>query len=128
MTVLADLTRAQESALRALLRTPPGSWPETAQARRRLVDALPAPRSAAHDTADALVDEAVRTDGYEVHPDRRPKRGRPPIEDEPRAVDHRVRCTRSARDRWRLAADAEGVSLADVTRDLLDEWSERVLS
>lgn len=33
-----------------------------------------------------------------------------------------------ARDRWRVAADAEGVDLAEVTRDLLDEWAERVLT
>lgn len=59
--------------------------------------------------------------------DERPKRGRPPIEGEPRSATHRIRCTPSARERWRVAADAEGRDLAEVTRELLDEWSEGVL-
>lgn len=60
--------------------------------------------------------------------DLKPKRGRPPIEGEPRSADHRIRCTPSARERWRIAADAEGVDLAEKTRELLDEWAEGVLA
>ena len=56
------------------------------------------------------------------------KRGRPPVEGEPRSATHRIRATPSALERWRVAADEQGRELAEVTRDLLDEWAERVLS
>lgn len=56
-----------------------------------------------------------------------PRRGRPPVEHEPRSADHRVRCTPSSRDLWRAAAAVEGVELAEKTRELLDGWAERAL-
>lgn len=68
------------------------------------------------------------SDELKAPPARAPSRGRPPIEDEPRSATHRIRCTPSALERWRVAADSEGASLAEITRDLLDEWSERVLA
>lgn len=57
-----------------------------------------------------------------------PKRGRPPIDGEPRSADHRIRCTPGDLETWRAAAELEGVELAEVTRDLLDAWAERVLT
>lgn len=56
-----------------------------------------------------------------------PKRGRPPVEDEPRSARLQVRCTPTALERWRAAADDDGRPVAEVARDLLEDWAARQL-
>lgn len=58
---------------------------------------------------------------------RREGAGRPPVEGEKRDRQHKVWATESALDRWRLAAEIEGLSLADWTREHLDEAAEKAL-
>ena len=38
-----------------------------------------------------------------------------------------VRCTRDDLARWRLAAEAADISVAEVARDALNAWAEKVL-
>ncbi len=58
---------------------------------------------------------------------RRPGAGRPPAEGAPRAVSFTLRCQEDQRDRWRLAAERDGVDLSEKVRELLDRWSAKVL-
>ena len=58
----------------------------------------------------------------------RPGAGQPRGTRSPHAarVAIQVRCTEADRDRYRAAAEMDGVELSEQVRDLLDAWAERV--